>query len=90
MGRKDRARVLIASVVDEDPRTPGALLVLAEISRADGNAVQAIADPRRALAVDGSPEVQLEFGRGLAALGQIILVALVFRIVQLRMVFGVL
>ena len=68
--QKDRARSWATSAVDEDPRTPGALLVLAELARGDGNPSQAVADLRRALAVDGSPEVQLEFGRALAALGR--------------------
>ena len=70
LGRKDVARTFAESVVDDDPRTPGALLVLAEVRRAQGDLGSAIAELRRALAVDGSAEVQLEYGRALAALGR--------------------
>ena len=70
LGRRQVARGLAESVVKDDPRTPGALLVLAEVRRAEGDLGNALMDLRRALAVDGSPEVQLEYGRALAALGR--------------------
>ncbi|MEO8213811.1 MAG: tetratricopeptide repeat protein, partial [Myxococcales bacterium] len=70
LGRNEEARALAQAAVDEDPRTSGALLVLAEVRRAGGDLPRALVELRRALAVDGSPEVQLEYGRALSALGR--------------------
>ncbi|MES1204323.1 MAG: tetratricopeptide repeat protein [Pseudomonadota bacterium] len=70
LGRKDVARALAQSAVDDDPRTPGSLLVLAEVWRLDGDLPRAVLELRRALAVDGSSEVQFEYGRALGALGR--------------------
>ena len=70
LGRKDVARAFAESAVTDDPRTPGALLVLADVRRAEGDLGSALSELRRALAVDGSAEVQLEYGRALAALGR--------------------
>jgi tetratricopeptide (TPR) repeat protein len=70
LGKRSQARSLAAGAVDDDPRTPGGLLLLAEISRLDGNTAQAVAELKRAVAVDASPEVQLELGRALAMLGR--------------------
>jgi tetratricopeptide (TPR) repeat protein len=70
LGKKDRAQALAEAAVEEDPRTPGALLLLAEVRRAAGDPTRALAELRRALALDGSPEVHLEYGRALAALGR--------------------
>ena len=70
LGQKDTARSLAQAAVDEDPRTPGALLALADVRRADGDPGRALSELRRALVVDGSASVQLEYGRALAALGR--------------------
>ena len=70
LGRKDVARTLGESAVADDPRTPGALLLMAELRRLDGDLPHALLELRRALAVDGSAEVQFEYGRALAALGR--------------------
>jgi tetratricopeptide (TPR) repeat protein len=70
LGRKDVARSFAESAVSDDPRTPGALLTLADVRRAEGDLGSALSELRRALAVDGSAEVQLEYGRALAALGR--------------------
>jgi tetratricopeptide (TPR) repeat protein len=70
LGRKDVARTFAESAVSDDPRTPGALLALADVRRAEGDLGSALSELRRALAVDGSAEVQLEYGRALAALGR--------------------
>jgi tetratricopeptide (TPR) repeat protein len=70
LGARAQARSLATGAVDDDPRTPGGLLLLAEISRLDGNTAQAVAELKRAVAVDASPEVQLELGRALGVLGR--------------------
>lgn len=70
LGRKDEARKLGESAVADDPRTPGALLLLAELRRLDGDLPHALLELRRALSVDGSAEVNLEYGRALGALGR--------------------
>jgi tetratricopeptide (TPR) repeat protein len=70
LGHKDAARALAESAVEDDPRTPGALLVLAGVWRLLGDSARALLALRRALAVDGSAEVQLEYGRALSALGR--------------------
>jgi len=69
-GDKDEAQKLAEAAASEDPRTPGALFVLGEVLRARGDLAGAMAELRRAQAVDGSPDVQLEFGRVLASLGR--------------------
>ncbi len=70
LGHNDIARTLAQAAVNDDPRTPGALLALADVRRAEGDLGSALAELKRALAVDGSPEVQLEYGRALATLGR--------------------
>lgn len=70
LGRRDPARTWAESVAEQDPRTPGALLVLAEVRRADGDLGRAVSELRRALAVDSSPQVHLELGRALGVLGR--------------------
>jgi tetratricopeptide (TPR) repeat protein len=70
LGRRSEARVFATQAVDEDPRTPGGLLLLAELSRQGGNPAQAVAELKRAVAVDASPEVELELGRALGMLGR--------------------
>jgi Tfp pilus assembly protein PilF len=70
LGRKDEARKLGEAAVADDPRTPGALLLLAELRRLEGDLPHALLELRRALSVDGSAEVNLEYGRALAALGR--------------------
>ena len=70
LGHTDVARTLAQAAVADDPRTPGALLVLADVLRAQGDLGRALSELRRALAVDGSAEVQLEYGRALAAMGR--------------------
>ena len=70
LGQPREARVLATQAVDEDPRTPGGLLLLAELSRQGGNPAQAVAELKRAAAVDASPEVELELGRALGMLGR--------------------
>ncbi|HEY4184357.1 MAG TPA: tetratricopeptide repeat protein [Polyangia bacterium] len=69
-GQRDVAQALVEAVIAEDPRTPGALFVLGEALRAKGDLAGAIAELRRAQAVDGSPDVQLEYGRVLASMGR--------------------
>lgn len=69
-GRLDVAQKLAAEAAAEDPRTPGALLVLGEALQKRGDLAGAIAELRRAQAIDGAPEVQLEYGRVLASMGR--------------------
>jgi protein O-GlcNAc transferase len=70
LGHKAVARAFATAAVDDDPRTPGALLALAEVWRLEGDLPRAVLELKRALAVDGQPEVQLEYGRALGALGR--------------------
>jgi tetratricopeptide (TPR) repeat protein len=70
LGKGDDALKLAQEAVDDDPRTPGALFVLAEVLRGRGDLPRAVSELRRAQALDGSPEVQLEYGRVLASLGR--------------------
>jgi len=70
LDHKDAAQKLAEAATEEDPRTPGALFVLAEVLREKGDLARAIAELRRAQAVDGSPEVQLASGRLLASVGR--------------------
>lgn len=70
LGKLDPALKLAQEAVDDDPRTPGALFVLAEVLRTKGDLARAVSELRRAQALDGSPEVQLEYGRVLASLGR--------------------
>ncbi|HEX2661127.1 MAG TPA: tetratricopeptide repeat protein, partial [Polyangia bacterium] len=70
LDHKDVAQTLAEAATEEDPRTPGALFVLAEVLREKGDLSRAISELRRAQAVDGSPEVQLAAGRLLALVGR--------------------
>ena len=70
LGQQREARTFATQAVDEDPRTPGGLLLLAELSRLEGNPAQAVAELKRAVAIDASPEVELELGRALGVLGR--------------------
>jgi len=69
-GDRDEAQRLAEAAAAEDPRAPGALFVVGEVLRARGDLAGALAELRRAQAVDASPAVQLEVGRVLAALGR--------------------
>ena len=69
-GQLELAQKLAAEAVDEDPRTPGALFALGEVLRQKGDLAGAIAELRRAQAIDAAPEVQLEYGRLLASMGR--------------------
>src|SRR3569623_1141988 len=69
-GERDEAQRLAEAAAAEDPRAPGALFVVGEVLRARGDLAGALAELRRAQAVDASPAVQLEVGRVLAALGR--------------------
>jgi len=70
LGDTDTAQKLAQAAVDDDPRTSGALFVLAEVLRAKGDLARAVSELRRAQAVDGAPEIQLEYGRILASMGR--------------------
>ena len=70
LGDTDTAQKLAQAAVDDDPRTSGALFVLAEALRAKGDLAHAVSELRRAQAIDGAPEVQLEYGRILASMGR--------------------
>jgi len=70
LGDTDTAQKLAQAAVDDDSRTSGALFVLAEVLRAKGDLARAVSELRRAQAVDGAPEIQLEYGRILASMGR--------------------
>jgi tetratricopeptide (TPR) repeat protein len=56
--------------VDNDPRTPGALLLLAEVRKADGDLARALTELRRALAYENTPEAHFEYAKVLGATGR--------------------
>ena len=69
MGRTPEALGLLDKLVGEAPQTPGALLWLGKVRLAGGDVAGALADLRRALAFESTPELHYEHGRALAAGG---------------------
>ncbi len=68
-GHADVARDIAEKVVAENPETPGALVLLGRIRRALGDLPGAIAELRRALAFESTPELHFEYGRALLESG---------------------
>ncbi|HEX3695214.1 MAG TPA: tetratricopeptide repeat protein [Polyangia bacterium] len=69
MGHAPAASALLEKLVADAPQTPGALLWLGKVRLAGGDVAGALADLRRALAFESTPELHYEHGRALAAGG---------------------
>ena len=63
------ARDIAEKVVAENPETPGALVLLGRTRRALGDLPGALAELRRALAFESTPELHFEYGRALLESG---------------------
>lgn len=68
-GRADVARSIAEKIVAENPDTPGALVLLGRTRRALGDLPGAVAELRRALAFESTPELHYEYGRALLESG---------------------
>src|SRR4029077_13027739 len=68
-GHAQLARGIAEKVVSENPETPGALVLLGRSRRALGDLPGAIAELRRALAFESTPELHFEYGRALLESG---------------------
>ncbi len=68
-GHADVARDIAEKIVAENPETPGALVLLGRSRRALGDLPGAIAELRRALAFESTPELHFEYGRALLESG---------------------
>jgi tetratricopeptide (TPR) repeat protein len=68
-GHADVARDIAEKVVGENPETPGALVLLGRARRALGDLPGALAELRRALAFESTPELHFEYGRALLESG---------------------
>jgi tetratricopeptide (TPR) repeat protein len=68
-GRTDVAGEIADKIVADAPETPGALVLLGRIRRASGDLRGAVAELRRALAFESSPELHFEYGRALVETG---------------------
>jgi tetratricopeptide (TPR) repeat protein len=69
MGRKPMAQALLEKLTTEAPQTPGALLWLGKVRLSSGDVAGALADLRRALSFESTPELHFEHGRALTAAG---------------------
>jgi tetratricopeptide (TPR) repeat protein len=65
----DVARDIAEKIVADSPETPGALVLLGRTRRALGDLPGAIAELRRALAFESTPELHYEYGRALLETG---------------------
>jgi tetratricopeptide (TPR) repeat protein len=70
-GHADVARDIAQRIVAENPETPGALVLLGRTRRALGDLPGAIAELRRALAFESTPELHFEYGRALLETGSV-------------------
>jgi len=68
-GHADLARDIAEKIVAENPETPGALVLLGRARRAIGDLPGALAELRRALAFESTPELHFEYGRALLESG---------------------
>ena len=68
-GHADVARDIAEKVVAENPETPGGLVLLGRTRRALGDLPGALAELRRALAFESTPELHFEYGRALLESG---------------------
>jgi tetratricopeptide (TPR) repeat protein len=68
-GHADVARDIAEKIVAENPDTSGALVLLGRTRRALGDLRGAVAELRRALAFESTPELHYEYGRALLELG---------------------
>jgi len=68
-GHADVARDIAEKIVAENPETPGALVLLGRTRRALGDLPGALAELRRALAFESTPELHFEYGRALLESG---------------------
>jgi tetratricopeptide (TPR) repeat protein len=68
-GHADVARDIAEKIVADNPETPGALVLLGRIRRALGDLPGAVAELRRALAFESTPELHYEYGRVLLESG---------------------
>lgn len=70
LGRTTVALDLTDKLVADAPQTPGALLLLGKIRRAGGDIAGALAELRRALSFESTPELHYEYARTLAIGGK--------------------
>ncbi len=68
-GHADVARDIAEKIVAENPETPGALVLLGRTRRALGDLPGALAELRRGLAFESTPELHFEYGRALLESG---------------------
>ena len=70
-GHADVARDIAEKIVADNPETPGALVLLGRTRRALGDLRGAVAELRRALAFESTPELHYEYGRALLESGSL-------------------
>ncbi|HET6280190.1 MAG TPA: tetratricopeptide repeat protein, partial [Polyangia bacterium] len=70
IGRVPAALALAEKLVVDAPQTPGALLLLGKVRRAGGDTAGALAELRRALSFESTPELHYEYARTLALGGK--------------------